>query len=296
MRRGRYYLGRIVKINFDQSRLLSAIRESAIVGVGKFTWTITNVIEEEVNGSPFIMGRLSKYAQEGHVTVVDEEQRLERTAIAPKLLEASSPFLYMPEFSGIAYMHVWNAISDDLFCKRFKTVIEAKYDNFFVDCSVEPISDYKSFAAKLSKLSRITQISATVHPPNPLFGRCWKSLDGYIKKRNAETVMVKENNEGGDGIRTTIIQIVNAIIQNPDYVPDIEPDITDAALLMAADGYGRGSIAGIEDSSEIIIRTSDTQKCFLFDKDPDPDALAQKVLAQLSSVSHERNMKHGEVH
>lgn len=296
MRRGRYCLGRIVKINFDQSRLLSAIRESAKVSIGKFTWTITNVVEGAVNGSPYIMGRLSKYAQEGHVTVVDEEQRLERTAIAPKLLEASSPFLYLSEFSGIAYMHVWNAISDELFCKRFKTVIEEKYENFFVDCSIEPISDYKSFAAKLSRLDKITQISATVHPPNPLFGRCWESLNDYIKRRNAETVIVKENNESGNGIRTALIQIVNEIIQNHEYVLEMEPDITDAAVLMAADGYGRGSITGIEDSSEILIRTSDTQKCFLFDKEPDPDALAQKVLMQLSSVSHERNMRHGEVH
>jgi len=296
MKRGRYYLGRIIKINFDQKRLLEAIRESSIIRVGKFTWTITNVVEGRINGSHYIMGRLSKYAQEGHVTVVDEEQRLECTAIAPKLLEASSPFLYMPEFSGIAYMHVWNAITDDLFCKRFKAVIEEKYDNFFIDCSIEPISDYKSFAAKLSKLNRITHMAATVHPPNPLFGRCWASLDKYIKTRNAESITVKENNENGDGIKTQIVEIVTAILNDSLYEPMIEPDITDAALLMAADGYGRGTIHGREDNSEIVVRTSDTQKCFLFDKEPDPEALAEKVLTMLSAVSHERNMKHGEIH
>lgn len=296
MRRGSYYLGRIIKINFNQERLLEAIRESAIVGVGKFTWTITNVTEGVINGSPYIMGRLSKYKQEGTVTVVDEEQRLERKALASKLLEASSPFLYMPEFSGIAYLHVWNNISDDLFRKRFKAVIQEKYDNFFVDCTIEPISDYKTFAAKLSKLHNIRQITASVHPPNPLFGRCWKSLDDYIKKRNAETVAVKETNEGGNGLKTEIVQIVNTILQNHDYEPDVEPDITDAALLMAADGYGHGSVTGTDDTSEIIIRTSDTRKCFLFDKDPVPEDLAEKVLAMLSAVSHERNMKHGKPH
>ncbi len=295
MKRGNYYLGRVVKHGLlDQQKLLDAIREAAKVVVGKFTWTITNITEGEVRGSQYIMGRLSKYAQEGHVTVVDEEHRLERSAVAPKLLEASSPFLYMPEFSGIAYLHVWNNISDELFRKRFRRVIQEKYANFFVDCEIEAISDYKTFAARLAKMTRITDIAATVHPPNPLFGRCWTSLNNYIKQRNAETVSVREQREDDQGLKSDIVRIVTAIIEDPSYVPNLEPAIADAAILMAADGYGRGRVTGHDETSEIVVRTSDAHKCFLFDKEPIPEELAEKVLDMLSAVSHERHMKHGE--
>lgn len=289
-------MGRIVKINCDQNRLLAAIRESAIVAIGKFSWTLTNVHEGNTHGSPYIMGRLSKYAQSGELTVVDEENRLERRAIASKLLEASSPFVYLPGFSGIAYLHVWNQISDELFRKRFKAVIEKKYENFFIDCSIEPISDYRTFASRLSKLQKITQIKATVHPPNPLFGRCWAKLNEYLKKRNAETVAVREENDRGEGINSNLVKIVNSIVNGRSPDTEIVPDISDAAILMAADGYGSGTITGIDEASEVIIKTSDTQKCFLFDKEPDPDELASRAYALLSAISHERNMKHGEVH
>lgn len=298
MRRGTYYLGRIIKLGYlDQAKLLNAIRESATVLVGKFKWMITNTCEGNVNGSPYIMGRLSKYAQEGKVTVVDEEEHLERDALASKLLEASSPFIYMPEFSGIAYLHVWNSIQDELFRKRFKAVIQEKFENFFVDCTIEPISDYKSFAVRLSKMRRITHITAKVHPPNPLFGRCWASLNEYIKKRNADTVSVREDSDSGQGLQSDVLRLLRAIMDTPAYEPADVPDIADAALLMAADGYGHGRVVGTDSEDvEIAIRTSDTQKNFLFDKEPIPEELAAKVLGLLSAVTHERNMQHGDVH
>ena len=69
--------------------------------------------------------------------------------------------------------------------------------------------------------------------------------------------------------------------------------LMDAAMLMATDGYGRGQIIGEdEDSTQVIIRTADTQKSFLFAKEPEVAALATKVYAQLHEISKERNMKH----
>lgn len=70
-------------------------------------------------------------------------------------------------------MHVWNGIQEELFPRRFKTIIEKTYENFFVDCSIEPVSDYKAFREKLGSLERFTEIFAKVYPPNPLFGRLW---------------------------------------------------------------------------------------------------------------------------
>ena len=61
---------------------------------------------------------------------------------------------------------------------------------------------------------------------------------------------------------------------------------------MAADGYGRGKVIGIENGDEVIIKTSDTQKSFLHEKEPEPQELAVKTKSQFDKVTSERDMKH----
>ncbi|WP_395719472.1 hypothetical protein [Prosthecobacter sp.] len=124
----------------------------------------------------------------------------------------------------------------------------------------------------------------------------WKSLNEYVEERNAESVTVTEVNEKGGGISTQIVQLIQGILANPNYEPETVPAIGDAAILMAADGYGKGKVVGEKDGDEIIIRTLDTQKHFKFFKDPDPQELAERATRAFASISSERNMKHNEGH
>ena len=110
MRKGRYYLGRVVKTNLDQEQLMDTIVNPPTVSIGKFDWTITDVIDCRDDKFPYVFGKMSKYAKEGHAKVIDEIQKSQVEADVPNLLEASSPFVYLPEFSGIAFLHVWNGI------------------------------------------------------------------------------------------------------------------------------------------------------------------------------------------
>lgn len=292
MRRGRYYLGRVKKINIDQEELMDAISNAPIVSIGKFDWTITDVVDNRGEEIPYVFGKLSKYAKEGHAKVIDEINRSQIDADVPNLLEASSSFVYLPEYSGIAFLHVWNGIQEDVFPRRFKSVIEAAFDGFFVACDVEPVSDYRAFTSRLKKLSHFTEFSATVHPPNPLFGRLWGSLNEYIDSRNASEVTVKEQTSKPQGLQSKIIELMDRIMDSPEYEPDEAPAIGDAAILMAADGYGRGKVVGMEKGDEVVIKTSDTQKSFLHDKEPVPGELAVKTKVQFDKVSKERDMKH----
>jgi len=293
MPRGRYYLGRVIKLGrLDQDMLMDAIAEAPTISIGKFSWTITDVTDRRHNELPFIFGRLSKFSREGHVTIVDTSSKSQVDAVAENLLVASSPFVYLPEYSGIAYLHVWNGIQEEIFPRRFKTIIEATYDEFFVDCSIEPVSDYRAFTSKIKEIDLFTEISAKVYLPNPLFGRLWGSLKDYVKKRNATELSVKESSEEGEGLKTNIINLMVGIIENPQFVPEEEVDITDAALLMSADGYGRGKVVGESNGSEIIIRTTETQKSFLFTKDPVPDELAKESAEHFRKINKERDMAH----
>ena len=293
MKRGRYYLARVIKLGeLNQTRLLDAIVKAPVVPIGQFEWTITDVIDRRRATTPYVFGNLAKYTREGTVKIVDEPSKQQVQAIAPNLLEASAPFVYLPEFSGLAFLHVWNGIQEDVFPRRFKSIIEAAYDNFFVDCTIEPITDYRAFLEKLNTLDRITELSAKVHPPNPLFGRLWGSLDKYVKRRQASEVAIRETTDSAKGLSTDLVKLIERILENPKYQPKTEPDITDAAMLMAADGYGSGKAVGMDGDTEVVVRTNESQKSFLFEKEPAPEILATVAKIQFERVSEERDMGH----
>ncbi len=290
-RRGRYYLSRVVKHgNLTQETLIAQILNAPVRNVGKYTWAITDIKDGINETPPYVFGKLTKYSTEGRVTVVDPTKRSQVEAPAPNLLVASSPFVYLAEFSGIAYLHVWNGIQEELFPRRFADLID--------NVSIEPIADYRGFIQKIEGLERITEMSAKVHPPNPLFGHLWAPLKRYIEKRNAEQVTVRETKTTGEGLHTQLTGSMKAALtEAAGGQPSLaglqeEPDITDAAMLMAAHGYGNGKIVGEQRGEEIVIRTSDTHKSFLFDKEPDPRALARTTASQLKRVSDERGMQH----
>ncbi|AQH00114.1 hypothetical protein A9R05_01950 [Burkholderia sp. KK1] len=271
---------------------MDAISNPATITAGKFQWTITNVADHRSGKTPFLFGKLSKYSDEGRVTLVDTSTKSEVDAIARNLLIASSNFVYLPEYSGLAYMHVWNQIEPDIFARRFKAIIESTYNNFFVGCSIEAVSDYRAFSVKLQGLDRVKELSARVHPPNPLFGRLWSSLRDYLVARNASEVRVKEAQDSGQGLATKISRLVTDILKDSTFEPDFDVAIGDAAVLMAADGYGVGRLVGEQNGEEVTIRTSDTQKSFLFSRDPIPEQLAREAEKHFSRTSSERDMRH----
>lgn len=272
---------------------MDAIINAPTITIGKFRWTITDTIDRRNADMPYVYGCLSKFHDEGHLTVVDTESKSQIDAVAENLLAASAPFVYLPNYSGIAYLHVWNGIEQDVFPRRFKRLIEGAYQDFFVDCTVEPIADYQTFITKLSTIEVFHNIQATVHPPNPLFGRLWGSLNEYIHRRNADEIRVQETAEESPGIQTKLLDLMTGLLADSNYEPETPPDLTDAALLMAADGYGRGQVSGTKgDQQEVLIRTSDTHKNFLHAKEPDPDALAAQTSRLLQGVTDERDMEH----
>jgi hypothetical protein len=257
----------------------------------------TDAHVEYTNGRAiFAFAQLTKYHPDGEVPVIDEEHRVRDKRPEPNLLIASSPFVYIPEFSGIAFQHVWNLIERKAFVHRFTDIVCKSHDNFFVDCKIEPITDLRTFAARLSAIEYFLEIQAKVRPPNPLFGRAWADLKNYLTRRSTTELNLKEKGEGKSPLRTKIVEHIKAILAQSEPHPynSNEPvDVTDAAILMAADGYGSGKVIGKEKGSTVIIRTSETQKSFLFEVEPKPEALFQEAHNHFSRVSNERDMEHG---
>lgn len=294
----RFYLGRVLKRGgIDAEKIAAAVEQPVTIAYRGTRYSFIDFEPMSAAGaSSGFYAKLVKYKQQGAVTVVHEELHASRSAEVQNLIDVASPFVYVPQFSGIAYRHIWNVMPSDQFERVFKELVETKYQKFFVGCDVEPISDFRTFIKRLSRLDLITELRAKVVPPNPLFGPCWKSLSEYLRKRKLEEAQFVEI--GGAGIQTRLKDIAASVQaeDNPTNWPELmEPlldGVGDAAILMSADGYGRGAVKGVEEGKSVVIRTSENQKSFLFDPDPSPLRLFEMAYDQLQRVSDEQGLEH----
>ena len=292
-RRGRYYLARVRKAGLlTEASFRAALLRPADVILGDYAWTFTDVVSGKLeSGEDYICGNLTRYEPGGVVPVVDAKRHSTGEQAARGLIIGSSPFAYIPSQSAMAYMHVWDKVDRAMFVTQFVRVILEYFRNFFVECEVEPIVDLRTFAAKLQDLDVITSIEAKVHPPNPLFGHAWKNLDEYIDRRNAAELKVSEQGTKDQPLTTKLPQIASALAsERPASLDNV--DVTDAAVLMAADGYGSGKVAGYNKDSEVVILTAQTQLSFLFAKDPAAESLAAETLRRLQLEASRRGLQH----
>lgn len=294
----KFYLGRVRKRGeLTAEKIIEAMREPVTI---EYRGTRYSFIDFQTFGAPGqetgFYAKIAKYRQLGSVEVVQEEQHASAAAEVPYLIDVSSPFVYLPGFSGLAYRHIWNIFPSDQFEKVFRDLVEAKYQNFFVACDIEPIADLRTFVSRLSGLTVITELHASIFPPNPLFGPCWKSLSEYLRKRKLTEAVIKE--EGPQGIDTKLPEIAKAVLADlspAELLKLMEPlldGLGDAALLMAADGYGRARVKGLEHGRPVIIRTSENQKSFLFEGDPEPQRLFDHAFDAFQKINNERGLEH----
>jgi len=297
-RKATYYMGRVAKGGgLDSEKIIHAIlNPKSVVWYGR-GWSFFDAERFTIRDIDFVYAKLSKYHPEGEVVISDPDSKMESVQVEPNLRIASSTFIYIPKYSGIVFTKQQNHINEFRFGERFAHIIANTYGEFFVECTVNLIADLRSFADKLSKLDGIYEISATVNPPNPLFGPLWESLKDYIIDRKAGSMSVKEMASGDVPLNTDLPRHVrNAVEQSLEaaYLPVEVLPIGDAAILMAADGYGEGLVEGSQSGQErVIIKTSETNRNFSFDREPDPSALFEEASLIFERIEKERHMEHG---
>lgn len=296
-RSARYYLARILKRGTLTSDNVALAMQNPVTV--EYRGTRYSFIDFEAFGPPGnklgFYAKLAKYKQQGAVEVVHEEQHASAETEVRNLIDAASPFAYLPDFSGLAYRHIWNGFPRDRFERVFKELVESKFEKFFVGCDIERVTDLRTFVMRLSKLERITELQATVLPPNPLFGPCWKSLSEYIIARKLVEAQIRE--QAPSGIETKLKEIAVAVLTDQpaeQLAPLMEPllgGVGDAALLMAADGYGHAKVRGVEENREVIIRTRENQKSFMFDSEPNPQLLFEHAYRAFQKLDEERGLE-----
>lgn len=297
MRQIRFYLGRVNKRGIiSNDGVVDAILNPPIIEKSEYHYTFSDTSAHRVEGTDFIFGKLSKYKPKGDVDTLNPEFKREEKIDIDNTIEASALFIYIPEFSGIAYPHLWNKLHKEYFEKLFAELVIKKHDNFFADCFIKPITDFRTFIYRVSKLSSINSMKTRIYPPNPLFGPAWESLKDYLKKRKLKEASFSEQGKDNDGIQSKLPALAMQITRD-ETVPkealmEVVGEITDAAVLMALDGYGSAKIEGNEDGKGVIIKTSQNQMTFVAPTDCDPVELFRKAKEELSKINDERYLGH----
>lgn len=289
-RNGTYYTGRVIKGGIlDTEKFIYAILNPIPIKKRDFYWTIIDAQEFEFD-EKCIIGKLAKYNPLGEVSLVDNSKNKAKIQLEPDMIVAQSPFIYIPSYSGIAFLHVWNKIERNTFIRRFCDIICESHDCFFTMCDIELISELGTFVNKISSMSGIYKISAKVHPPNPLFGKLWEDLKNYLMKRNVDSLNIIEENPSDNLIRSNLQKNIDSLTK-PELQPN-QVDISDAAILMAADGYGRATVEGKRGNIKVICRTTDNVKNFKLEQKPEPEILYHSAKKVFENISNERYMKH----
>jgi len=296
----RFYLGRLIKLGETTSELVMKVVESApVISVRGARYTFTDF---RAFGDPArpngIFAKLTKYRPEGSVDVLKRDEHRVGSELVTDLIEASSEFVYIPEYSGIAYRHVWNSIQREVFERVFSELFFISDLTLMAKCEIKPVVDMRAFALRLANIDLITELRAAVNPPNPLFAPCWKSLFDYVKSRRLDELVVSEKSQGG--IRSRLQEVASQVAQPADS-PEascelMEPlmgGVGDAAVLMAADGYGTAKVTGLEAGKRVTFKTSDNQKSFEMPAIVVPEDLYSSAYDEFTSVRSTRWMEHG---
>jgi len=194
-------------------------------------------------------------------------------------------------FAPFRMKHVANQIEHSVFEKRFAEIVVASRGKFFTECAVEPIGDLEGFIAKVIRLEAITQITATVEPPNPLYSPLWGSLETFLKKRQAASLSVDEVAHPNGSLHSQLVPHLQSI-QHKERLGHEPADLTDAAILMAIDGYGKGTVKGRRARRKVVVKTSATVKNFTFSRNPEPEELYDKAAEAFQAVNDERHLEH----
>ena len=245
-----YYLGRVIKMgNLSSSMIIDSILDPETITWWSNSWSFFDARLLQTDDVEYLTAKLIKFNPEGEVVIADPATRQEIIQSEPNLKIAASHFIYIPNISGIAFSKVYGHIEEHHFRSRFCDLVDQANFGRLAECQIDFISDLQTFSEKLLSLDGITKISAVVHPPNPLFGSLWKELKEYIKGRRADKMIIREEASIAEPLNTQLPQYVKMILeqtQDSQYIVDFPLPIGDAAILMAADGYGSGSVKGTQ--------------------------------------------------
>jgi hypothetical protein len=124
-----------------------------------------------------------------------------------------------------------------------------------------------------------------------LYSPLWGPLEEYLKSRKAASLTIDEVSQPDSALNTKLVEHLQSV-QEKVPLAKTAADITDAAILMAIDGYGKGAVKGRRGRRRVVVRTSATVKNFSFTREPEPEELYDKAAEAFQAINDERQLEH----
>lgn len=119
----------------------------------------------------------------------------------------------------------------------------------------------------------------------------WQDLKEYLEKRRLRKLSIGEMAKPGVSLPTTAPEIARRIeagaVGNAAPVP-----IGDAAILMAADGYGTAEVTGRRGAETVVVKTTENAIQLKLEADVSPSELAVAVIREVVRLRSTRKLKH----
>ena len=291
-----FYIGRLVKIGFAVDNFLAALRDSQPYSEEEEIWSIVKVEEHKKNGLSYFYGKLNKAKPDTQYKVLTADYKTEEEKVERNMIIASSSFIYIPEYSGIAFHSIVNQIEPRQFIKRFTQIIESTLGNVLAACEINLIDDLTEFYKRVNEFEFISAIKTTVQPPNPLFGRFWEPLKKYLQERQIEEFQQKEISKK-KGLKCNIAYLLKLLIEGDEdkinkYLEDHIPSLSDLAVLMSLDGYGNGRIDGLVRGKHVYVKTHERALHFTLPSEFTDEMVFKESYEIYTGISNERYMQH----
>ena len=241
-RDSKYYFGRLNIISAyeeeKKSFLERGLNSGVLISERNYTWGFFEV-ESVLEEGDFLSGFLVKYRPLDPEQFVNIETReIEEQEIRNRIRAKSRFFLHVTT-GIIAYQSV-TEINEKSFRENFAKLLEASYDNLFIDAEIQSINQEESFFESIKRFDSVAKVSIYLHPSNPSSRNLWKRVDERFKNLGLESY--------------TEIYKLKEDRRNLDIEGDEE---INSKLHMASDGYGKAKVRGKKDGEYETITTGD---------------------------------------
>ncbi|NJK29588.1 MAG: hypothetical protein HC851_07745 [Acaryochloris sp. RU_4_1] len=241
-RDSKYYFGRLNIVSaYEEEKkqfLEHGLNSGVLISERNYTWGFFE-IESVVEQDDYLSGFLVKYRPLDPEQFVNTETReIEEQEIRNRITAKLRFFLHIR--TGIIAYQVVSQINEKSFRENFAKLLEASYNNLFIDAEVQAINQEESFFEAVKSFDSIAKVSIYLHPSNPSSRDIWKRVDERFKNLGLESY--------------TEVYKLKADRSNLDIEGDEE---INSKLHMASDGYGKAKVRGKKDGEYETVTTGD---------------------------------------
>ena len=262
-------------VNDRRSYVREVLQDRVTIERLPFRYTFIDARTISLDNEGFIFGRLAKYRVSDEVEVLDEVNRQIRDNTLENSVVASPAFCLHLESWMLAYRPVSGHLPDRQFRSIFEELIEKKHEGFFVQATIEVISDRITVYEAIEKMRMINSLEVRLHPSNPTNDPIWAGIDGRIKDMNAHEYQQSLDAPSGESLNK------NALKKEDIYLQGIP---------MAADGYGSAAVSGELDGQQRTVSTEGSPVTVAVDDlEQEPESIVQQLLRMFRRLWDRKN-------